>query len=133
MPHTVRAASGPRGHAYDYNCQTGRHLVVSRDIRGPHAWREAGFHLGAWGLGVVVRGADTAPTSGSSFGNKHGVEALTTSSLDRRGQGTTASVGGGRTSMSTLRSPPSGNGGGVWERVQIRPGGSGYGEVAAFL
>ena len=56
--------------------------------------------LEGWG---GVCGADNAPPSGSSFGNKHGVEAITTSSLDRRGQGTTASAGGGRTIMSTLR------------------------------
>ena len=48
--------------------------------------------LEGWG---GVCGADNAPPSGSSFGNKHGVEATTTSSLDRRGQGTTASAGGG--------------------------------------
>ena len=56
--------------------------------------------LEGWG---GVCGADNAPPSGSSFGNKHGVEAIMTSSLDRRGQGTTASAGGGRTIMSTLR------------------------------
>ena len=47
--------------------------------------------LEGWG---GVCGADSAPPSGSSFGNKHGVEVITTSSLDRRGQGTTASAEG---------------------------------------
>ena len=65
------------------------------------------MHDGCWfssrgleGWGGVC-GADNAPPSGSSFGNIHGVEETSTSSLDRRGQGTTVRAGGGRTILST--------------------------------
>ena len=94
VPYTVPAVGGPRCRANDYEFSARRHHATFRGSRAPQARRVAGFHLGAWGLGAEVRGADITPPTGGSFIGKHDAEATTTSSLDRRGRGATASAGG---------------------------------------
>ena len=116
-PVWCQAAGGSRSRAKQYEFKRGA-TSLSHGRRGPYARHLAGARIGAWEAGVLLRGADTPHPPGSSSGNTHSDEVTSTSSLDRRGQGTTASVGGGRTIMSTLRRPLSGHGG--WRGVRVQ-------------